>query len=157
MKKVKLYTDGACSGNPGKGGWAAILLYGKHSKQTAGYEENTTNNKMELTAVIEGLKCLKEPCEVEVFSDSSYVINAFQKGWVDSWCNNGWIKADKKAVKNKQLWEQLVELNKIHKVEWIKVKGHTDDEFNNLCDSLARKQIDNSDPQDNVPQDVVIS
>lgn len=147
MKNVKIYTDGACSGNPGKGGWAAILIYGEHTKEIAGFEENTTNNRMELMAVIEGLRCLKEPCEVEVYSDSSYVINTFVKGWINDWLNNGWRKSDNKEVKNRDLWEQLLELNSIHKIEWIKVKGHADDELNIACDTLAKKQIKDKDDE----------
>lgn len=141
MKKVIIYTDGACSGNPGKGGWAAILVYGEHIKEISGYDENTTNNKMELTAVIEGLKCLKEPCRVEIYSDSSYVINAFKNGWVFNWSANNWIKSNKQKVKNQDLWTELLELNNIHKIDWIKVKGHSDNELNCKCDALAKKQI----------------
>lgn len=141
MKKVTIYTDGACSGNPGRGGWGAVLIYGGHEKEISGYEENTTNNRMELAAAIEALKCLKEPCEVDLYSDSSYLVNAFEKGWVYGWAKNGWKTTDKEEVKNRELWETLLELSDTHKVNWIKVKGHDGDEYNNRCDSLARKQI----------------
>jgi ribonuclease HI len=141
MKKVIIYTDGACSGNPGKGGWAAILKYGEHEKEISGFEEDTTNNKMELRAAIEALKCLKQTCEVELYSDSAYLINGFSKGWVDKWKLNGWITSDKDEVKNIELWKELDRLNGIHKIKWIKVKGHTDNEYNIRCDSMAVNEI----------------
>ncbi len=140
MKKVILYTDGACSGNPGPGGYGAILIYNGIEKEISGGEKNTTNNKMEMLAVIKGLEMLKEPCEVEVYSDSAYVVNSIQMGWINSWKNNGWRKADKKPVKNVELWERLLELLEIHKVTFLKVKGHADDELNNRCDRLAVEQ-----------------
>ena len=140
MKKVILYTDGACSGNPGPGGYGAILIYNGIEKEISGGEKNTTNNKMEMLAVIKGLEMLKEPCEVEVYSDSAYVVNSIQMGWINSWKNNGWRKADKKPVKNVELWERLLELLEIHKVTFLKVKGHADNELNNRCDRLAVAQ-----------------
>lgn len=137
MKKVILYTDGACSGNPGPGGYGAILIYNNIEKEVSGGEPNTTNNKMEMMAVIKGLEMLKEPCEVEVYSDSAYVVNSIEKGWIYSWKKNGWRKADKKEVKNIDLWERLLKLMETHKVTFLKVKGHADDELNNRCDRLA--------------------
>lgn len=143
MKKVVLYTDGACSGNPGVGGWGAILMFKGAEKRISGAEEATTNNRMEMTAVIEGLKCLKEPCEVEVYSDSAYTVNAFQNGWINGWEQNGFKKADNKPVLNEDLWRVLLELTRIHKVKFIKVKGHADNEYNNLCDKLATTAVKN--------------
>lgn len=137
MKKVVLYTDGACSGNPGPGGYGAILIYNGIEKEISGGEKNTTNNKMEMMAVIKGLETLKEPCEVEVYSDSAYVVNSIEKGWIYSWKKNGWKKADKKPVKNVDLWERLLDQMQKHKVTFLKVKGHADDELNNRCDRLA--------------------
>ncbi|AUS96223.1 ribonuclease HI [Clostridium thermosuccinogenes] len=141
MKKVIIYTDGACSGNPGAGGWGAILKYGEHEKEISGYEDNTTNNKMELTAAIEALKLLKEPCEVELYSDSAYLVNAFNNNWVEKWKNNGWKNAGKEEVKNIELWKQLDEMTKRHRITWIKVKGHADNEYNNRCDKLATDEV----------------
>lgn len=141
MKKVIIYTDGACSGNPGKGGWGAILKFGEHEKEFSGFEELTTNNKMELTAAIEALNRLKEPCEVELYSDSAYLINCFEKRWLEGWKAKGWINSSKEPVKNIDLWKELDRLNKIHKITWIKVKGHSDNEFNNRCDKLATDEI----------------
>jgi len=141
MKKVIIYTDGACSGNPGPGGWGAILKYGDHEKEISGYKENTTNNQMELLAAVEALKCLKYPCEVELYSDSSYLINAFEKKWVDNWKANGWKTSSKEDVKNIELWMELERLSKIHNIKWIKVKGHADNEYNNRCDKLATNEI----------------
>ncbi len=143
MKKVILYTDGACSGNPGVGGWGAVLMYGNAEKRISGADGATTNNRMEMTAVIEGLKCLKEPCEVEVYSDSAYTVNAFENGWIYGWQKNGFRKADNKPVLNVDLWEQLIKLTRIHKVRFIKVKGHADNEFNNICDKLATDAVKN--------------
>ena len=137
MKKVLIYTDGACSGNPGVGGWAAVLIYGSHTKEIFGAEEQTTNNRMELTAVIEALKCLKEACKVDLFTDSSYVFNGFTEGWIYNWLRNGWRTAKKKPVVNQDLWTELYELTKLHKINWNKVKGHADNELNNRCDKLA--------------------
>ncbi len=141
MKKVIIYTDGACSGNPGPGGWGTILMYKSEKKEIYGAEKETTNNIMELTAVIEGLKLLKQPCEVEIYSDSAYVVNAFNQGWIYNWLKKGWKTADKKDVKNKELWVELYNLTKIHTVTFIKVKGHSDNEYNNRCDELARNAI----------------
>lgn len=137
MKTVTLYTDGACSGNPGPGGWAAILEYNGYEKEISGGKKPTTNNRMELTAVIEGLNLLKEPCCVELYSDSKYVIDALEKGWLESWQKNGWRKADKKPVLNVDLWEQLITLTKKHKLSCHWLKGHTDNPKNNRCDLLA--------------------
>ena len=143
MKKVTIYTDGACSGNPGPGGWGAILMYNGTSKEISGAEKDTTNNIMEITAVLEALKLLKEECEVQVYSDSAYVVNAFNQGWIYNWMKNGWKTANKEPVKNKELWQELYSLTKKHKVEFIKVKGHADNEFNNRCDEMAREAINN--------------
>lgn len=140
MKKVILYTDGACSGNPGPGGYGAILIYNGIEKEVSGGEAQTTNNKMEMMAVIRGLEMLKEPCEVSVYSDSAYVVNSIEKGWIYQWKMNGWRKADKKEVKNIELWERLLELMTIHKVTFLKVKGHANDELNNRCDRLAVRE-----------------
>lgn len=140
MKKVILYTDGACSGNPGPGGYAAILIYNGTEKEISGGEPDTTNNKMEMMAVIKGLEILKEPCEVDVYSDSAYVVNSIEKGWVYSWKKNGWKKADKKEVKNIDLWERMLKQLEIHTVKFLKVKGHSTDELNNRCDALAVKE-----------------
>ena len=140
MKKVILYTDGACSGNPGPGGYAAILIYNNIEKEVVGGQKDTTNNKMEIMAVIKGLEMLKESCEVEVYSDSAYVVNSIEKGWIYSWRKNGWKKADKKEVKNIELWERLLKQLEIHKVTFNKVKGHAQDELNNRCDKLAVEQ-----------------
>lgn len=137
MKKVTLYTDGACSGNPGKGGYAAILIYKGLEKEIVGGEEVTTNNRMELAAVINGLEALKEPCLVEVYSDSQYVVGAMNEGWLDGWRKNGWKTSAKKPVKNPDLWQKLYELTLKHKITFIKVKGHADNEYNNRCDQLA--------------------
>ena len=143
MKEVKLYTDGACSGNPGPGGYGAILIYNNIEKEISGSEANTTNNKMEIMAVIKGLEMLKEPCKVTVYSDSAYVVNAIDKGWIYSWKKNNWKKADKKEVKNIDLWEKMIKLLETHEVNFIKVKGHSDNEYNNRCDKLAVKARDN--------------
>lgn len=141
-QKVEIYTDGACSKNPGPGGWAAILLYLEHEKEISGGEAATTNNRMELMAAIEGLKALKRPCDVTLYSDSAYMCNGFQKNWILGWQKNGWQTTAKKQVENRELWEALLELSKTHSIEWIKVKGHSDNEYNNRCDALARKAID---------------
>ena len=141
MEEVTIYTDGACSGNPGPGGWGAILMYKENKKEISGGKKDTTNNVMELTAVIEALKLLKFPCKVKLYSDSAYVVNAFLQNWVINWQRNNWKTADKKEVKNKELWQELVELTNIHDITFIKVKGHSDNEYNNRCDELARKAI----------------
>lgn len=143
MKKVILYTDGACSGNPGVGGWGAVLIYGNAEKRISGAEASTTNNRMEMTAVIEGLNCLKESCIVDIYSDSAYTVNAFENGWIYNWKKNGFKKADNKPVLNVDLWEKLIELTETHKVKFIKVKGHADNEYNNICDKLATDAVKN--------------
>ena len=137
MKKVVIYTDGACSGNPGKGGWGAVLIYGKIEREISGSEEVTTNNKMELTACVESLKLLKEPCEVELYSDSAYVVNAFNDNWIEGWIKNDWKNSQKKPVANKEIWEELIALTQKHKVTFNKVKGHAGDKYNEICDALA--------------------
>ena len=141
MEEVTIYTDGACSGNPGPGGWGTILMYKDTKKEISGGKDNTTNNIMELTAVIEGLKLLKFPCKVKLYSDSAYVVNAFVQKWIFGWLKNGWKNSSKEPVKNKELWQELYNLTKIHDVEFIKVKGHADNEYNNRCDELARNAI----------------
>ena len=142
MQKVTIYTDGACSGNPGPGGWAAVLIYGEHKKEISGGSKETTNNIMELMAILEALKALKTECEVELYSDSAYSVNAFNQGWIFNWIKKGWKTADKKEVKNKEIWQEIYELTKKHKVKFNKVKGHSDVELNNRCDELARKEIE---------------
>ena len=141
MEKVVIYTDGACSGNPGPGGWGTILIYKNVKKEISGYMENTTNNIMEITAVIEGLKLLKYECEVEIYSDSAYIVNAFNNHWIEGWRKKNWINSSKEPVKNKELWQELYDLTKKHDVKFIKVKGHSDNEYNNRCDELARLAI----------------
>ena len=142
MQKVNIYTDGACSGNPGPGGWAAVLIYGEHKKEISGGCRETTNNIMELTAILEALKALKTECEVELYSDSAYSVNAFNQGWIYNWIKKGWKTADKKEVKNKEIWQEIYDLTKKHKVTFNKVKGHSDVELNNRCDELARAEIE---------------
>lgn len=142
MQKVTIYTDGACSGNPGPGGWAAVLIYGEHKKEISGGCRETTNNIMELTAILEALKALKTECEVELYSDSAYSVNAFNQGWIYNWIKKGWKTADKKEVKNKEIWQEIYDLTKKHKVTFNKVKGHSDVELNNRCDELARAEIE---------------
>ena len=132
---------GHARGNPGPGGWAAILIYKENRKEISGGCKNTTNNIMEMTAVVEGLKQLKFECEVEVYSDSAYVVNAFNNGWIYNWFKNNWKTSDKQPVKNKELWQELYTLTKKHKVKFIKVKGHSDNDFNNRCDEIARSVI----------------
>jgi len=137
MKTISIYTDGACSGNPGPGGWGAILEWNGNEKELSGGEAQTTNNRMELTAVIRALEALKETCAVELYTDSKYVCDAVTKGWVYGWKAKGWIKADKKPALNVDLWEQLLPLLARHKVTWHWVKGHAENEKNNRCDALA--------------------
>jgi len=137
MKKVTIYTDGSCSGNPGNGGWGAILMHAGRKKELSGGERETTNNRMELMAAIMALKQLKVPCEVDLYSDSAYMVNAFNQGWVESWKANGFRGSDKKQIKNLELWKELFALTETHQVTFIKVKGHADNEFNNRCDQLA--------------------
>ena len=140
MKTVTLYTDGACSGNPGPGGWGAILEWEGHEKELSGGEISTTNNRMELTGVIRGLEALKEPCVVELYSDSKYVIDALEKGWAVGWQKRGWVKADKKPALNPDLWQRLLELCQVHQVRCHWVKGHGENPKNNRCDELAVAQ-----------------
>jgi ribonuclease HI len=142
VKEIILYTDGACSGNPGPGGWGAVLMFGDQRKEFSGGESPTTNNRMELLAVIEGLKKLNQPCKVTVYSDSAYLVNAFLQKWIEGWQRNGWKTANKKkAVENQDLWKALLEQMAIHQVSYVKVKGHSDNEWNNRCDELAREAI----------------
>lgn len=142
MKKITVYTDGACSGNPGPGGWGAVLYYGDYRKEFSGGDPMTTNNRMELTAAIEALKALKEPCSVALYSDSAYMVNAFVNDWLSDWCANNWRKSDNKAVLNADLWQELLVLTSKHRVAFNKVKGHSDNADNNRCDELARAAID---------------
>ena len=142
MQKVIIYTDGACSGNPGPGGYGAILMYENNKKEISGGSKQTTNNIMEITAVVEALRLLKFACDVDVYSDSSYVVNAIEKKWIEKWQRNGWKTSSKEPVKNKELWEELDLLIKKHNVKFIKVKGHSDNKYNNRCDELARNAIE---------------
>ena len=137
MKSVTVYTDGACSGNPGPGGWAAVLIYGEHQRELSGGEPSTTNNRMELTAIISALSALKEPCAVELHSDSRYVLDAIEKGWAVRWRNNGWMRNKKEPALNPDLWETLLNLLDKHDVRCHWVKGHADNPYNNRCDALA--------------------
>ena len=137
MKKVEIFTDGACSGNPGPGGWGAVLRFGGREKELCGGDDDTTNNRMELTACIEALSALKEPCEVTLTTDSQYVVNGMTKGWASSWQKNGWIKSDKKPAQNPDLWEKLLELSKQHKLTFVWIKGHAGHTENERCDALA--------------------
>ena len=139
--QITIYTDGACSGNPGAGGWGALLMSGNKTKEISGFDPSTTNNKMELTAVIVALETLKQPCNVELYSDSAYVVNAMLQGWLENWKSNGWKGADKKPVKNIDLWQRLDALLAIHNVRFNKVKGHADNPYNNRCDELATGEI----------------
>lgn len=162
MDKVTIYTDGACSGNPGPGGWAAILLYNDAKKEISGGKKETTNNEMEMTAVLEALKILKRPCEVMIYSDSAYVVNTFDKGWIYNWAKNDWTKKiiitkkklneetgevetkkieKREQIKNRELWQEIYSICQVHKVTFNKVKGHSDVELNNRCDELARGEI----------------
>lgn len=141
MKEIEIYTDGACSGNPGPGGWGAVLLYGDHRKELSGGEKNTTNNRMELTAVIQALTHIKEPCRVKLYTDSAYIVNSFQQRWINNWQRNGWVNSKKQAVENQDLWKALLKLMETHQVEYIKVKGHSDNVLNNHCDMLAREAV----------------
>ena len=141
MKEVQLYTDGACRGNPGRGGWGAILVYGKYEKEMSGGERETTNNRMELLAAISGLEALKEPCRVTLYSDSKYVVDAFLEGWVESWRSHGW-KRGRDELKNPDLWQRLYDLTKRHEVNFIWVKGHDGHAYNERCDALATSFAD---------------
>ena len=143
-KRIIIYTDGACSGNPGKGGWGALLMYENQCREISGYERATTNNRMELTAAIEGLEALKEPCQVDLYSDSAYLVNAMNQGWLKRWTGNNWITSAKKSVENIDLWKKILKLVTLHEVSFHKVKGHSDNVFNNRCDELARQAIKNN-------------
>jgi ribonuclease HI len=142
MTEVELWTDGACSGNPGPGGWAAILRAGKHERVLSGGERVTTNNRMELKSVVEGLRALKRPCRVRVHLDSSYVKNAFTNGWLDRWQGNGWTTSGKQPVKNRELWQELLAEVARHEIEWVKVAGHAGVELNERVDVLACAERD---------------
>lgn len=137
QKTVILYTDGACSGNPGPGGWGALLIWNGNERELSGGTSQTTNNRMEMRAVIEGLNALKEPCRVKIHSDSALIINAFKQNWVKNWMRRNWKKSNKKPVENRDLWEEMLAAMKPHKVEWIKVKGHSTNELNNRVDRIA--------------------
>lgn len=141
MKKVEIYTDGACSGNPGAGGYGAILIYKGVERIVSGGNPSTTNNRMELTAIIKGLEALKEPCEVYVYSDSQYAVDAVQKGWLTYWMSHAWRTKGKDDVKNVDLWQNLIDLMNVHRITFIKVKGHSDNVNNNRCDEIARGEI----------------
>ncbi|NLW09945.1 MAG: ribonuclease HI [Firmicutes bacterium] len=140
-KEVEIYTDGACSGNPGPGGWGTVLLYRGHRRELSGAEPHTTNQRMELTAAIEGLKALKHPCRVRLYSDSAYLVNAFNQKWLERWAKNGWLTVKKTPVENRDLWEQLYALTKVHDVRWIKVRGHAGNKENEYCDKLATEAM----------------
>lgn len=142
MKQITIYTDGACSGNPGPGGWGAILFYNGHRKELSGSEAHTTNNRMELMAAISALDALREPCSVDLYTDSAYLCHAFNEGWLAGWQRNGWKTSTKKPVENRDLWEQLLGHAKTHSIAWHKVKGHSDNAHNNRCDALARGAIE---------------
>lgn len=140
-KKITIYTDGACSGNPGPGGWGALLMYGSTIREIAGYSPATTNNRMELSAAIEALEALKEPCCVDLYSDSSYLVNAINEGWLKRWTVNNWKTSTKKNVENIDLWKKILKLLTLHTITFHKVKGHSDNPYNNRCDTLAREAI----------------
>ena len=147
MKELTIYTDGACSGNPGPGGWGAIMIYGSFRKEISGGCKDTTNNRMELTAAISALEALKEPCIVQLYTDSAYLCRAFNEAWLERWKANNWRTAAKKPVENQELWQRLIELTNVQQVSSHKVKGHSDNENNNRCDKLARdaiKALDNT-------------
>jgi ribonuclease HI len=141
MKDIVVYTDGACSGNPGPGGWGAILMFKGATKELSGYESPTTNQRMELCGAIGALQALSEPCQVKLHSDSAYLINAFQQGWLSNWLRTGWRNSKGDDVANRDLWEELLSLSRVHHVEWVKVKGHSDNVHNNRCDELARAAV----------------
>jgi len=140
-KNIIIYTDGACSGNPGPGGWGAVLLYGSSQKELSGGEKQTTNQRMEQMAAIMALEALNQPCSVTLYSDSAYLVNAFNSRWLENWVKNGWKNAKKQPVENKDLWEKLLTLSKAHAIKWQKVKGHAGDQYNEICDQLARDAI----------------
>ncbi|ASS74466.1 ribonuclease HI [Tumebacillus algifaecis] len=141
MKEVVIYTDGACSGNPGPGGYGAVLMAGEHRKEISGGERETTNQRMELLAVIEALKLLKYPCKVDVYSDSAYLINCFKSRWYVNWEKNGWLNSQKQPVANRDLWEELLRYYRTHQIQFVKVKGHSGDHWNERCDQLARAAV----------------
>lgn len=141
LSGVIIYTDGACSGNPGPGGWGAVLRFGDKTREMSGFEPETTNNRMEIMAAIAALEALKRPCEVELYSDSAYLVDAWQKGWLANWQKNGWQNAQKKPVENQDLWQRLLRAAGRHRVSWHKVKGHAEDPWNNRCDALAVAEI----------------
>lgn len=141
MKQVTIYTDGACSGNPGPGGWGCILMYGQHKKELSGGEPQTTNNRMEIQAALSALSILKEPCTVDIYTDSAYLCNAVEKKWLANWQKNGWKTASKSPVENKDLWQSLLDFMNRHQITFHKVKGHADNEYNKRCDALARGAI----------------
>jgi ribonuclease HI len=144
MKSVEIYTDGSCKGNPGPGGWAAVLIYKSNKREISGAVPDTTNNRMELMAAIEALKALKEPCQVKLYSDSAYLINSITLGWLEKWLLNGWRTVKGKDVENQDLWKQILELGQTHSVEWVKVQGHAEVELNERCDELAKRAIEGS-------------
>ncbi|HHU53528.1 MAG TPA: ribonuclease HI [Clostridiaceae bacterium] len=141
QSQVDIYTDGACSGNPGPGGWAAILKVGPFEKEISGFAPNTTNNRMELTAAIKGLSELNRPCKVNLYSDSAYLVKAFNENWLENWQRNGWRNAAKQPVSNSDLWQQLLNIAAQHEINWVWVKGHSDNPYNNRCDELAVQEI----------------
>ena len=143
MKEIDIYTDGACSGNPGPGGWGVVLIYQENKKELSGYQPETTNNRMELFAAIQGLSALKESCAVNLYSDSSYLVNAFEKHWIEKWQRNGWKTSTKSPVENQDLWKLLLIYVRKHQVRFIKVKGHSDNQYNNRCDEMAVAAIKN--------------
>lgn len=143
MKEIDIYTDGACSGNPGPGGWGVVLIYQENKKELSGYQPETTNNRMELFAAIQGLSALKESCAVNLYSDSSYLVNAFEKQWIEKWQRNGWKTSTKSPVENQDLWKLLLIHVRKHQVRFIKVKGHSDNQYNNRCDEMAVAAIKN--------------
>jgi ribonuclease HI len=141
MQKITIYSDGACLGSPGDGGWGAILMCEKGTKEISGFQASTTNYRIELIGAIKALECLKEPCEVELYSDSGYLIDCFTKDWIGKWKSSEWIGSTGNKVKNIDLWKLLDQLNSTHKIKWIKVKAHSDNEYNNRCDQLATDEI----------------
>jgi len=143
LKEIDIYTDGACSGNPGPGGWGVVLIYQENKKELSGYQPETTNNRMELFAAIQGLSALKESCAVNLYSDSSYLVNAFEKHWIEKWQRNGWKTSTKSPVENQDLWKLLLIHVRKHQVRFIKVKGHSDNQYNNRCDEMAVAAIKN--------------
>jgi len=143
LKEIDIYTDGACSGNPGPGGWGVVLIYQENRKELSGYQPETTNNRMELFAAIQGLSALKESCVVNLYSDSSYLVNAFEKHWIEKWQRNGWKTSTKSPVENQDLWKLLLIHVRKHQVRFIKVKGHSDNQYNNRCDEMAVAAIKN--------------